>query len=148
MHTRHNLKKIKEIASSEEMMCFEKGQFLTNNSYRFMKNAGKLVFRFIKKKFSSKQPIIVLCGPGNNGGDGLVIARYAKEYGFEIEVYVYKDKSERDKGQGAEMITCPEVDRFKFDFDPAGADRLENLVAVAYEKLKTHDTFKGKTTNV
>ena len=65
-----------------------------------------------------------------------------------IDVYVYKDKSERDKGQGAEMITCPEVDRFKFDFYPAGADRLENLVAVAYEKLKTHDTFKDKTTDV
>ena len=65
-----------------------------------------------------------------------------------IDVYVYKDKAERDKGQGAIMITCPEVDRFKFDFDPAGADRLENLVAVAYEKLKTHDTFKGKTTDV
>ena len=46
------------------------------------------------------------------------------------------------------MITCPQVDRFKFDFDPAGADRLENLVAVAYAKLKTHDTFKGKTTDV
>ena len=65
-----------------------------------------------------------------------------------IDVYVYKDKAERDKGQGAEMIMCPEVDRFKFDFDPAGADRLENLVAAAYEKLKTHDTFKGKTTDV
>ena len=36
-----------------------------------------------------------------------------------IDVYVYKDKAERDKGQGAEMITCPEVDRFKFDFDPS-----------------------------
>ena len=65
-----------------------------------------------------------------------------------IDVYVYKDKAERDKGQGAIMITCPEVDRFKFDFDPAGADRLENLVAAAYEKLKTHDTFKDKTTSV
>ena len=65
-----------------------------------------------------------------------------------IDVDVYQNKTERDKGQGAIMITCPEVDRFKFDFDPAGADRLENLVAVANEKLKTHDTFKGKTTDV
>ena len=68
--------------------------------------------------------------------------------GFLNRCHSYKDKTERDKGQGAEMISCPEVDRFKFDFDPAGADRLENLVAVAYEKLKTHDTFKGKTTDV
>ena len=41
-----------------------------------------------------------------------------------------------------------DMDKFKFDFDPAGADRLENLIAVAYEKLKTHDTFKDKTTDV
>ena len=65
-----------------------------------------------------------------------------------VDTYVYKNKTERDKGRTAKIITCPEVDRFKFDFDPAGADRLENLVAVAYEKLKTHDTFKGKTTDV
>ena len=65
-----------------------------------------------------------------------------------IDVYVYKDKAERDKGQGAIMITCPEVDRFKFDFDPAGADRLENLVAAAYEKLKTIYPFENKTTDV
>ena len=65
-----------------------------------------------------------------------------------IDVDVYQNKTERDKGQDAVMIICPEVDRFKFDFDPAGADRLENLVAVAYEKLKTHDTFKDKTTDV
>ena len=65
-----------------------------------------------------------------------------------VDTYVYKNKAERDRGEPAEMVICPEVDRFKFDFDPAGADRLENLVAVAYEKLKTHDTFKDKTTDV
>ena len=73
---------------------------------------------------------------------------YMSEWKMMIDVFVYKDKAERDKGQGAIMITCPEVDRFKFDFDPAGVDRLEDLVAVAYEKLKTHDTFKDKTTDV
>ena len=65
-----------------------------------------------------------------------------------IDVHVYKDKTERDKGSDAKMVVCPEVDKFKFDFDPAGADRLEDLVAVAYEKLKTHDIFKGKTSDV
>ena len=63
-----------------------------------------------------------------------------------IEVYVYKDKAERDKGQGAEMITCPEVDRFKFDFDPSS--EKSDLIELAYTKLKTHDIFKGKTTDV
>jgi len=63
-----------------------------------------------------------------------------------IDVYVYKDKAERDKGQGAEMIMCPEVDRFKFDFDPSS--EKSDLIELAYTKLKTHDIFKGKTTDV
>ena len=63
-----------------------------------------------------------------------------------IDVYVYKDKAERDKGQGAEMIMCPEVDRFKFDFDPSS--EKTDLIELAYEKLKTVDPFKGKTTDV
>ena len=63
-----------------------------------------------------------------------------------IDVYVYQNKTERDKGQGAEMIMCPEVDRFKFDFDPSS--EKSDLIELAYAKLKTHDTFNGKTTDV
>ena len=70
------------------------------------------------------------------------------EWKLMVETYVYQNKTERDKGSDATMVVCPEVDRFKFDFDPAGADRLENLIAVAYEKLKTHAVFSGKTTDV
>ena len=63
-----------------------------------------------------------------------------------IGVYVYKDKAERDKGQGAKMIVCPEVYKFKFDFDPSS--EKSDLIELAYTKLKTHDIFKGKTTDV
>src|SRR5438874_9227852 len=42
-----------------------------------MENAGHRVVEFLAARFApvSEQRIVVLCGKGNNGGDGLVIAR-------------------------------------------------------------------------
>ena len=48
-----------------------------------MENAGKEIFKFIKNKFDKSKKINILCGPGNNGGDGFVVERLLKENNFK-----------------------------------------------------------------
>ncbi len=42
-----------------------------------MENAGQRVVEFLERQYAplAKQRIVVVCGKGNNGGDGLVVAR-------------------------------------------------------------------------
>jgi hydroxyethylthiazole kinase-like uncharacterized protein yjeF len=50
-----------------------------------MERAGTAAAEAIGR-FASAQPTLVLCGPGNNGGDGYVIARVLREQGFGVRV--------------------------------------------------------------
>ena len=64
-----------------------------------MENTGKSIFDKIKENFSEKN-FAVFCGKGNNGGDGLVVARLIKESGWNVKIYLtnsYDDLSDASK---------------------------------------------------
>lgn len=58
------------------------------SSLELMERASETFVRWFRRKFSPKdRQILVFCGPGNNGGDGLVIARYLSQEQFTVKVF-------------------------------------------------------------
>ncbi len=60
-------------------------------SLQLMANAGSGVVEFLQREFPdlTKQRITIICGKGNNGGDGFVVARLLKELGASPRVLLF-----------------------------------------------------------
>jgi len=64
-----------------------------------MERAGTALFNWFHQQLQGAPVTIHLfCGIGNNGGDGLVVARHLAEHGYSVEVYIvnYSDKRSPD----------------------------------------------------
>ena len=56
------------------------------DAFALMARAGQAGWRCVLKHWPQARRIVVACGPGNNGGDGYVLARHALESGREVRV--------------------------------------------------------------
>jgi NAD(P)H-hydrate epimerase len=54
-----------------------------------MENAGRGVAELLLRLNHKEQPIHILCGPGNNGGDGFVLARHLHNAGTDVRVWLF-----------------------------------------------------------
>lgn len=57
------------------------------DGYGLMLNAGAAIARHLLAKYGGTSEFHVLCGPGNNGGDGYVVARLLAESGATVDVW-------------------------------------------------------------
>lgn len=76
-----------KVYTAEQMREQEQAAVAAGTSFdQLMENAGQGVARDLLKRLPAPQPILILCGKGNNGGDGLVIARVLVQNGFKVAV--------------------------------------------------------------
>jgi len=65
-----------------------------------MENAGRAVADAVAARHAAAVPVVVVAGPGNNGGDGLVAARVLRERGHSVRLLLAGDAG-RLKGDAA-----------------------------------------------
>jgi ADP-dependent NAD(P)H-hydrate dehydratase / NAD(P)H-hydrate epimerase len=94
-----------KIVSAEEMRAVDRStsERFGVPSLSLMENAGTAVADFVLKQYPNARSITVVCGKGNNGGDGFVAARHLHQQGRKIQV-ILLGKPEDLRGDAAAMF--------------------------------------------
>ena len=92
-------------------------------SIDLMERAARQCYRWIKKHAGRYRTIRVFCAPGNNGGDGLVVARLLARKNYQVEVHLVR-------------VTEKSTDDFT-----ANLERLQQFPEVIISEIKDGSTF-------
>ena len=94
-----------KITTAEEMREIDRAsaEKFGVPSLALMENAGSAVAQFILEKYRQVERVVVVCGKGNNGGDGFVVARHLHYAGRVVEVLLLASPAEL-KGDAAVMF--------------------------------------------
>ena len=57
------------------------------DSFKLMERAGQAIADIVLNDYRQCRTIAVLCGPGNNGGDGYMAAHILKSHGFDPTIF-------------------------------------------------------------
>jgi ADP-dependent NAD(P)H-hydrate dehydratase / NAD(P)H-hydrate epimerase len=107
------------LYAADEMQAAEATH--TGTTLELMERAGRGVADALARRFPDARRVSVWCGGGNNGGDGLVVARLLHEAGKDIDVCLLA-REERLKGDAAENLRRAQGLGLHFTSAPSPAD--------------------------
>lgn len=126
-----------ELLTAAQMRSLEQAAIASGEvtGLELMERAGKGVVEAIFEEWpevrTGEQRALVLCGPGNNGGDGFVVACLLKEAGWNVLVYLYGDveKLPKDARSSFERwLLLGEVHLLRDPIETGAYDRLESWI--------------------
>ena len=115
---------LEPLYTAEEMRAAEEG----HDVGELMERAGRGVAELVLQVYADAQAITVVCGPGNNGGDGRVAARVLVESGKDVRVVESKpEDEEKDLGEPDLVIDALFGTGFTGPPRPAAARLIEQI---------------------
>jgi len=138
-----------ELLTNGEMRRAD--ELATMSGTDLMEAAGRSVFNVLRKTWTWRR-VLIICGPGNNGGDGFVVARLLWDAGWPVKVYLLGDLNSL-KGEAATAAklwkgeTCDVSDDLFEDVDlivdaifGAGISRnVTGSLKKVFEKIAEHN---------
>jgi len=98
------------LTAAEMRQCDERTVEQVGVSWQaLMENAGSRVAEFVAHEFPSAQRILVLCGKGNNGGDGLVAARHLEAAGKQVRLLLLSPFEQLSEDARAMFEKLPQI---------------------------------------
>src|SRR5690625_1663841 len=93
-----------------------------------MQRAARTAYAALRRHWPDAETVTVLCGPGNNGGDGLLVARLAGLDGLAVRVGLLRPP-ERYRGDAQRSLQAvEEVDIAVQEYDPGMLDGSDVIV--------------------
>lgn len=89
MHFMQEFCNYRELLTPAEMAIIDRLAAETGpyDGYGLMRNAGAAIFKLLLSHYPDSAGFDILCGPGNNGGDGYEVARLLAEAGVQVNVW-------------------------------------------------------------
>ncbi|RZW05488.1 MAG: NAD(P)H-hydrate dehydratase [Rhodobacteraceae bacterium] len=159
-----------ELLTAAQMRAIEQAAIDSGEvtGLELMERAGRGVVEAVFEEWpelaKSAHRAVVLCGPGNNGGDGFVVARLLKEWGWDVDVFLYgnPDKLPPDAKANYErwraLGEVDAIDNLSIPVGPSGASvvfdalfgtglarPLENLESVCFDLADFVDLTRDGT---
>jgi NAD(P)H-hydrate epimerase len=91
-----------------------------------MENAGRGAAEVLMRLNPERRPVLVVCGAGNNGGDGFVIARHLDLHGYPIMAWLAAPAHKLSPDATANFHVVTRSGIRHFACEPPAADRLSN----------------------